>query len=891
TPNDKRIVAYIVAAVSDGSVIIDALRQHVSATLPAYMVPNAWVTLDALPLSRNGKVDRKALPAPDNPHADAFVAPRTLVEEMLATIWCQIFNLGRVGVNESFFSLGGHSLLAMQVVSRARKAFGVDLSLSALFQFPTIAGLAGVIADLQGKGSEYNDTVNALPVITPDPENRFEPFPLTEVQQAYWLGRNEMFEFGNVTTHSYDEMETLRLDAARFEQIWNRLIERHDMLRAVVRPDGMQQVLPTVPHYPIRVTDLRGRSLEDVNAALSGVRAEMSHQMLDVHTWPVFDIRVTLLNEERARIHFSTDALVFDVWSFVTLVQELVTLYLDPAAELPQLEMTFRDYVLAEQALHKTERYTRALDYWERRVPRLAPAPELPMAASPSSLKAPRFTRLHARLEPEAWSRLKLRCSTTGLTGTGIMLAAYAEVLAQYSRNPQFSLNLTFLNRHPMHPQVNQVVGEFTSLTMLGVDNSGQRTFLERARQIQADLWNDLEHNDVSGIHVLRALTRSQGRAPSAQMPVGCTSALVVPVPDYNPAFPIEMVDGVTQTSQVWLDCGVWEADHALLCNWDVVLDVYPQGLLQEVFAAYWTLVRRLADEDEIWNEPVIDLLPTATRELVKVANETQAPVSDETLLSLFTRQLQETPEAPAVITTGRQVSYRELGAHAAFVQSRLLEHGVGKNQLVAIVMDKGWEQIAAALGIVAAGAAYLPIDPVLPEQRIRYLLEHGQVSHVFTQPWLEDSIAALTSAAVHVIDEHSAHASGDLLESPARPDDVAYVIFTSGSTGLPKGVMIDHRGAVNTIVDVNRRCSVGASDRVLAVSALNFDLSVYDVFGLLAAGGAIVVPDHDRRLDPTHWLSLVESTGVSVWNSVPALMKLFVDHTAYTGAALPRLR
>jgi amino acid adenylation domain-containing protein len=191
----------------------------------------------------------------------------------------------------------------------------------------------------------------------------------------------------------------------------------------------------------------------------------------------------------------------------------------------------------------------------------------------------------------------------------------------------------------------------------------------------------------------------------------------------------------------------------------------------------------------------------------------------------------------------------------------------------------------------VASGAAYLPIDPALPEQRLRYLLEQGEVTQIVTQPWLEAAIRPLTSARVHAIDETCVRHVDTLGEHPPQAGDLAYVIFTSGSTGVPKGVMIDHRGAVNTILDVNRCFGVGASDRVLAVSALNFDLSVYDIFGLLASGGAIVVPEHDRRLDPTHWLDLVQTCKVTVWNSVPALMKLLCDHAADTNTELTHLR
>ncbi|HJW12712.1 MAG TPA: amino acid adenylation domain-containing protein, partial [Albitalea sp.] len=532
-PGERRLVAYV---VSDGPTPLEPAQ--LSATLaeyvPGYMLPSAYMFLDALPLSANGKVDRNRLPRPEagQPEvARGFVSPRTLTEEMLATIWCHVFRLNRVGVFDSFFALGGHSLLAFQIVARAREVFQVDLALSALFTNPTIAGLAEAISDLQGKRAEYDATVNALPRIVPDAQNQHLPFPMTEVQQAYWLGRNDVFEFGNVTTHSYDEMETNNIDRERFERAWNKVVARHPMLRAEILPDGTQHILQQVPNYTIRELDLRGLPEAEMERGIESVRAEMSHQMLDVHRWPVFDVRITRLTNKRARIHFSSDALVFDVWSFVIIIEDLVKFYLDESAVLPTLELSFRDYVIAEESLRTTPRYARALAYWRQRIATLAPAPDLPMAMDPSLLKKPRFTRLHAELEPAAWERLKLKAVRAGMTATGLMLAAYAEVLAAYSRDPAFSLNLTFLNRHPMHPQVNEIVGEFTSLTMLGVDQTRGASFIERARLIQGDLWNDLEHHDISGVQVLRDLTRAHGGATRAKMPVVFTSALVVPIP------------------------------------------------------------------------------------------------------------------------------------------------------------------------------------------------------------------------------------------------------------------------------------------------------------------------------------------------------------------------
>ncbi|HJW10546.1 MAG TPA: amino acid adenylation domain-containing protein, partial [Albitalea sp.] len=343
--------------------------------------------------------------------------------------------------------------------------------------------------------------------------------------------------------------------------------------------------------------------------------------------------------------------------------------------------------------------------------------------------------------------------------------------------------------------------------------------------------------------------------------------------------------------------CGVWEDDHVLLCNWDVVLELYPKGLIEEMFDAYWRLVRRLADEDEVWHAP--DLVVAPVKPALRQHENVLPPLalSDETLDSLFLRSLARNSHAVALICGDTPMSYHVLGEHVAWVAGELAG-AAGKGELVAVAMNKGWEQVAAALGIMASGAAYLPVDPALPDERIAAILTDGQVRCIVTTPDLKqrfESLAVAAAPAVTRIVSLDRHGQASLetlyaLEGP-NPEDVAYVIFTSGSTGRPKGVTINHRGAVNTLRDVVGRFGLGESDRVLAVSSLSFDLSVFDVFGLLAAGGTVVIPQHERRLDPTHWLALMQRHHVTVWNSVPALFSLLMDHVEEAGTHLPRLK
>ncbi|WP_250126451.1 non-ribosomal peptide synthetase [Chroococcidiopsis sp. CCMEE 29] len=737
-----------------------------------------------------------------------------------------------------------------------------------------------------------------FPQIIPRPDERYNPFPLTDIQQAYWIGRRGDFELSNVSTHAYTEIDTVKLDLSRLEKAWRRLIDRHDMLRAIVLPNGQQQVLEQTPAYKIPVLDLRGRTSELTASQLAEVRAQMSHQVLPADQCPLFEIRAAQLDNHKVRLFFSFDLLIGDSWSFETLLRELVELIQDPDASFPPLELSFRDYVLAEIALRNSPLYQRSKEYWLNRVPTLPPSPELPLQKNLAAIKHPRFVRRSGKLDSDTWECLKKRASAANLTPSGLLLAAFAEVLTVWSKSPKFTINLTLFNRLPLHPQVNQIVGDFTSLTLLAVDNSGEDSFKARSRRIQMQLWEDFDHRYFGGVQVLRELARIQRRSSAVLMPIIFTSTLVNDSlsRDQTPAesnTPISRLGEVsymlTQTPQVYLDHQVSEQAGVLVFSWDAVEELFPAGLLDDMFAAYCCFLERLANEEKLWREPTRQLLLPERLEQLAALNATNTPIPETILLhSLFFEQASRYPQQAAVVTSQQTLTYRELSNRAYQLGHQLRQLGARPNQLVAIVMHKGWEQVAATLGVLAAGAAYVPIDPDLPTERRWYLLEQTQVQWVLTQSWLDTSLEwpeNVTRLCADILDSPNSSP----LEWVQQPDDLAYVIFTSGSTGKPKGVAIAHRSAVNTILDINQRFNVRLEDRVFALSSLSFDLSVYDIFGTLATGGTIVIPDATATKDPSHWLQLMRQQQVTLWNSVPALMQMLVNYTAGHCERLPQ--
>jgi amino acid adenylation domain-containing protein len=877
-PGDRRLVAYVVGERPPEP---GELRSLVRAKLPDYMLPSAFVFLSCLPVTSNGKLDRKALPAPEAESERHRLAPRTPLERSLVDLWSGLLGV-EVGVEDDFFALGGHSLIATQLAVQVRSRFGVDLTLRALFQTPTVAGLAATLAEARLARPEELGAAGDLPALTPSPGERHLPFPLNSVQQAYWLGRTDLFELGSVSSHAYSEVDAIGLDLERFERAVRLLIERHDMLRAVVLPDGRQRVLERVPPLRIETRDLRGRP--EASALLLQERERMSHQILPGDVWPLFQIRASRLDEERVRLHFSLDALIADAWSFNLLARELRQLYADPEAPLPPVELTFRDYVTAEPALQHSAAYRTAECYWDKRLETLPPAPELPIAKSPSSLGETRFERRSGGLGAEPWGRLKERAAGWGVTPSGLILACFAEALAAWSKSPRFTLNVTLFNRLPLHPHVDRVVGDFTSLVLLAVDGSGTDGFAVRARRIQEQLWQDLDHRFVSGIEVVRRLSRARHLPPSALMPVVLTSTLTLPAGEPAESiggdWRIEPVYGISQTPQVWLDHQVREVEGALAFNWDAVEEIFPAGLLDDLFGAYCSLLERLAANDHTWLDPELSLLPERHQQLRAEVNSTLAPLDRRLLQDGFEEQARRDPGALAVMSGLYQLTYGELLRRASREAKRLRERGARPNRLVAVVMEKGWEQVVAVLAVLQAGAAYLPISPELPPARLRHLLERGEVELALTQPHLESRLDWPPGVERLCVDRREPEAA-EPLRRVQTPEDLAYVIFTSGSTGLPKGVMIDHRGALNTVADVNRRFALGAGDRVLGLSSLSFDLSVWDIFGTLSAGGALVLPEPAAARDPVRWTELIAEQRVTVWNSVPALLEMLVEHAA----------
>ncbi|TQM09336.1 non-ribosomal peptide synthetase [Pseudonocardia kunmingensis] len=752
----------------------------------------------------------------------------------------------------------------------------------------------------------------------PDPAARHEPFPLTDIQAAYLVGRGAGYPWGGTACHAYVELEHAGtdLDPDRLAAAWAALVDRHDMLRAVVHPDGVAQVRET-GEATVVVHDLRGAAPADVEAALEATRAELDHRVGDPAALPLCLLRLTRC-PDRTVLHLSVDLLVVDFTSLQLLLAELAAGYAGTADPEP-LGLTFRDYVLACRGLAESPQAERDRAYWRGR--ELPPAPELPVTGDGTE-RPVRFTRRELVLDAADWARLRERATAHGVTPSGALLTAYAEVVGRWSRHPRFTLTVPTFTRHPVHPDVDRLVGDFTAVELLEVDLTEALPFAGRARELGARLLEDLAHPLHTGSEVLAEMTRAAGAsAGGLLMPVVFTSAL-----DQAPSGPepggFRVSRAITQTPQVWIDCQVLplaedaspvQESHVavpqvqesgfpeppggggVVVSWDCREGVFPGGLLDDAFEAFADVVTRLVDpgSDALWGDDDPVRLPAGQAAVRERIDATAAPVPPGLLHEPVLARAATHPDDVAVVDVTGPTTYGELAARASAVAALLHARDVEPGELVAVLMDKGVEQVVGVLGVLLAGGAYLPIEPNQPAARRNTIVEDGGVRVALTQSWLVDAVHdGSPGLSLVAVDALPAGGGGTPEPVATAPGDLAYVIYTSGSTGSPKGVMISHEAALNTVVDVTARFGVGPADRVLGLAALGFDLSVYDVFGTLAAGGTLVLPDPARRGDPSHWAELVAEHGVTVWNSVPGQLQMLHDHLPPgAGAGLASLR
>ncbi|MEU1406923.1 amino acid adenylation domain-containing protein [Streptomyces sp. NPDC005728] len=732
--------------------------------------------------------------------------------------------------------------------------------------------------------------------------------PLTDLQQAYFVGEQGVGRLAApaLYIHEYRFPAGTAPDPARLGAALTRMRQAHPALRLRIAADGTQSFTSSPDTgenaSPLALYDLSRFPSNGAREELEKLRNSIPSDIPGHETGFPFLLRLVSLPDGSAHLQIALRLTAFDGVTIQLFFAELARCYKDPAYR-PQLEvLTFEEYLRGQENRTSSAAYRAASRQWDERLASLPPAPDLPRISAvdearaaagdgPGAIGAKALHRTGHRLAPHTWHRFRRHAAEAGLSPGAALFGLYVECLLRWSGGRSGSVTVLASHRPGGRLGAERMWGCGGSTVIVPYDPQ-EGSFAERCHAYQEYLYTSLEAGEVSGVEVGRRLNRRRGQSGNP-VPVVFSSGLDL-VEGITDGFRLDLpgatlVHSAISTPEILLDHQVYEQSGDLVCNFDHDRASFPPGLVDELAAYHLRRLRELAGDGHAWHRTEPAPLPEEQLAERRRANDTAAEGLDGELHEAALDQLRRRPDAVAVVDAERALSAADLDRLSGVLATRLREAGIGREparpDLVAVRMPRSWQQSVAVLGILRAGGAYLPMAPSWPAPRVTEVLRQSGAAAVVTLPGApQEGLAGLPVVELPdpAVPAGTAPAP-DGLGGPGGPGGgrarTAYVIYTSGSTGTPKGAVISHGAATNTLRDLAGRLELSGADRVLAVSSLAFDLSVFDIFGILGTGGTVVVPPESEVPDPESWGELCRRHRVTVWNSVPALLQLTLEY------------
>ncbi|HEU4930628.1 MAG TPA: amino acid adenylation domain-containing protein, partial [Pyrinomonadaceae bacterium] len=858
---DKALVAYVVSQIDASE-----LRTYLRAKLPPYMIPSAFVRVDALPLTPNGKVDINALPAPDSEEElSPFVASRTPIEEVLCGIWSDLLGRRQIGVHDNFFDLGGHSLLATQVIARVRRAFHVELPLRRLFERPTVALLAETIDESIRVKADL-----AVPAI--EPALRDAPLPLSFAQERLWflhLLQPESFAYN---MPAWIDL-TGPLNPVTLDQATTEIVRRHEILRTSFGVSGGQpvQVVDEPPRSMLMVVDLSG--LADPEAQAQSLSREQARRPFDLARSPLLSGILLCLNDEHHSLLLNLHHIAADAWSTTIFINEVGTLYgsflKGEQSQLPELAIQYVDFAAWQRSWLQGEVLATQLAYWKQQLQNSPPMLELPTDRPRPPVQTFRGETATLNVPEELTSRLTSLSRRNGATLFMTLMAVFKTLLYRYTGSEDIVVGTGIAERKSV--ELERMIGLFINQLAIRTQLSAQQTFLELLENVRDRSLGAYAHQDLPFEKLVAELQpeRSLSRTPLFQVMLMMQTAprKRTSLTDVSARLRAKAAAGAK--FDLTMHVVPTDSDLRIVLEYNTIL--FDANRVHRLLGHFHSLLAEVARKPEQRLGHLELLTEDERSQLLVDWNNTDAPHQrDICIHQLMEAQAEQTPDRIAIEFEGEALTYAGLNARANQLAHYLRRCGVGPDEMVGVCLERSLEMIVAMLGILKAGGAYVPLDPAYPAERIEFMLDDTHSPVLLTQ----ERVAAqkeLAKRDAHVVclDRDWSRVSPETSENlcnDQNPDKLAYVIYTSGSTGRPKGVAIQHSSAVALIAWANDVFTPEEFKGVLASTSICFDLSIFEIFAPLSSGGRVIVVADALRLP-----SLKSAAGVTLLNTVPS--------------------
>ncbi|WP_422824115.1 amino acid adenylation domain-containing protein, partial [Xenorhabdus entomophaga] len=875
-------------------------RAHLSAILPDYMVPAAFVRLDEFPLTPNGKLDRRALPAPgeEDVARQVYEAPQGEIETALAAIWREVLGVEQISRHDNFFALGGHSLLAARVMNRVA-AFGVELPLVTLFMSPSLAAFAERIY------AQCNEDSDRLPEITP--VSRDSALPLSFSQHHLWF----LAQFEKVSdTYHIPVIQHLRgqFDIGAWQRALNALFARHEALRSVfVTVDGQPQVglLPTESGLSMKKYDLRGAP--DADGELKRLCVEEFGLSFDLAQGPLIRSSLIQLADDEYVSLLILHHIIFDGWSLGILKSELSALYTafvtgqpDP---LPPLMIQYPDYAAWQRQWLSVERLQSQSDYWRTMLAGTPVLLDLPTDRPRPPLQSFIGSSLPINLDEELTKSLKRLSEQQGTTLFITILSAWAMVLSRLSGQSDLVIGTPCAGRG--RQEIESLVGFFVNVLALRIDLSGTPDVTELLARVRQTTLAAQDNQDLPFEQVLEIVQPPRRLAHTPLFQVMFAWQNNEKIEWKLPALEILPVDQVFDVVKFDLELNLFEEEGRIVGSLNYATALFDQQTIERYVGYLHTVLQVMVANPQ---QPVreIDILsPAERRLLLGTRNATETAYSEQVCIhQLFEQQVKKTPDATAVIHQAQIFSYAELNVQANRLAHQLISLGVVPDQRVAICVTRSPAMVVALLAVLKAGGAYVPLDPAYPVDRLTYMLNDAApldpvplivlADNTGRAALGEEALAKFTVLDLNALpDQPDNNQPENSQPENSQPDNnpqipaltsrhLAYVIYTSGSTGMPKGVMVEHRGLVNLTRDKISQFDIHSHSRMLQFASSGFDASVWEIMMALCGGATLDIPADTVRQDPRRLWHYLEERAVTHACLTPALLR--------DGADLPEI-